>query len=619
MKLTFFEVENFRSIGSKTRCDVDSRITVLAGKNESGKSNLLHALKAFSTTFEETDVPEGKGGIPTVTLHYTIERDELVNLARSIFEMQDGEEFEVILPNKPFSVTFCRKYGEDKIIVSGEAITALKELKEGELNYWSSRVDKLIKEISSAEVLQRHRDKLQAEIEQEDAPSWLQALGALVLSLQNTPDAEKLTEYKVELEQCKASLDFYAKEIDFGTPLWKMAPKFVLFDSFEDILPAQADERDVEEKEILQRFFALCGIEPEVIFREESPKKRKLIVNNVSNQISGDFCGYYNQSTVKLTMDVDGDSVQFYVYDADGTTPFYPSQRSKGFQWFLSFYLTLKSVGLESNHIILIDEPGLYLHAKAQQDMLKILENLSEQHQIIFSTHSPYLIDTAHLHRVRLVMRDTSTGNTIIENKIQKVADKDTLTPIVTAIGYDLAQGLTVGRKTNIITEGISDYYYLSSFFKLVSAPRLHDIAIIPAVGADQVPNIASILYGWGVDCVALLDNDTKGRATHAKLVKNLGFKDGVNVFFVSLNEGDSIEDLFTSDDFYQWVLNESPPKNSDTKKNSVLAKDRKVTLAKTFYDRVCNENVRLSTETLDNVVNLLQRMGLPSKQMVSA
>lgn len=618
MKLAFFEIENFRSIINKTRCDVDSLITVLAGKNESGKSNILKALYSFSTgEFDDTDIPEGRSELPKIKVQYTIDVDELTELARESLNMADQDEFETKLPKKTYNVTFTKKFGET-LKVGGEAYQALLALKEGEERYWSSKCNETLKEIQSAEVIKKNRDQIKSDIKQ-DGPSWLKALGDLVVSLTDDTSADKISDYKKELEDCQKRLNFYARDINLHSPLWKIAPKFILFDSFEDILPSQADEADVKEKEILKRFFALSGIDPGEIFEEEEPKKRKLIVNKVSNEVSGDFCGYYQQSDVKLKLDVDGDTLQFYVYDEEGSIPFYLNQRSKGFQWFLSFYLTLKSVGSEGKHIILIDEPGLYLHAKAQQDMMNILGNLSVKHQIIFSTHSPYLIDPDHLNRVRLVMRDSVTESTIVENKVQKVSDKETLTPIVTAIGYDLSQGLTVGRQTNVITEGISDYYYLKAFLKLLCPDSIKDIGIIPAVGADQVPNIASILLGWGVKSVALFDNDAQGRANHTKLVKNFGFINGVDAFFVSPNKGDAIEDIFTCNDFYKWILKEAIPDTPVVKKNSDLSKNRKVTLAKTFYENVNNGNIRLSKDTLESAAKLLRNLGVLIEETATA
>jgi predicted ATP-binding protein involved in virulence len=122
----------------------------------------------------------------------------------------------------------------------------------------------------------------------------------------------------------------------------------------------------------------------------------------------------------------------------------------------LAFYVKVSARSKENvSSVILIDEPGLYLHPKAQKDILKKLEDSARNAPIIISTHSPYLIETDKLHRIRLVSRK-GKGTTISE-KIHKYADKETLTPIITAIGLDLSLGLDITKDNNIIVEGISD------------------------------------------------------------------------------------------------------------------------------------------------------------------
>ena len=94
-----------------------------------------------------------------------------------------------------------------------------------------------------------------------------------------------------------------------------------------------------------------------------------------------------------------------------------------------------------TGNIILLDEPGPYLHPKAQNDILKALEILATSDQIIFTTHSPYLINPNTLERVRLVRRD-SKNCTVIQNQVHaaRIGDNEVYTPIMTAIGLDLSK-----------------------------------------------------------------------------------------------------------------------------------------------------------------------------------
>src|SRR5690606_3196458 len=87
------------------------------------------------------------------------------------------------------------------------------------------------------------------------------------------------------------------------------------------------------------------------------------------------------------------------------TVPF--SQRSKGFIWFFSFLVWFDSVkeqeGTNNDLILLLDEPGLSLHAVAQEDLLRYIDRLAERHQVIYTTHSPFMIWSDRLHQVRVV------------------------------------------------------------------------------------------------------------------------------------------------------------------------------------------------------------------------
>ena len=86
----------------------------------------------------------------------------------------------------------------------------------------------------------------------------------------------------------------------------------------------------------------------------------------------------------------------------------YPKQRSRGVRWFLSFYMELKASACENSKplVLLVDEPGVSLHARAQEDVLKVFEDISQKIQVIYTTHSPHLVEINKLHRVLAVQRD---------------------------------------------------------------------------------------------------------------------------------------------------------------------------------------------------------------------
>ncbi|GAI96798.1 unnamed protein product, partial [marine sediment metagenome] len=158
-------------------------------------------------------------------------------------------------------------------------------------------------------------------------------------------------------------------------------------------------------------------IDLDKVIQTPDKQRRRNLLRGHSAVLSGDFMNYWGQDKLTLVAETDADNLLLGVEEEGKTQLFKVEQRSKGLQWFLSFYLRLNA-RQEDINIILIDEPGLYLHAKAQQDVLKVLEKISEKVQVIFSTHSPYLIDADRLDRVRLLLKDKKNG-TRVENKIQ--------------------------------------------------------------------------------------------------------------------------------------------------------------------------------------------------------
>ncbi|MFO7911892.1 MAG: AAA family ATPase, partial [Desulfotignum sp.] len=144
-----------------------------------------------------------------------------------------------------------------------------------------------------------------------------------------------------------------------------------------------------------------------------------------------------------------------------GGHQFFFAKRAEGgghivvIQWFFSFYTAFAADtenGDKDTAILLLDEPGLYLHAKSQGDLLTHLEDDFEN-QILYTTHSPFMVPTKHLDWVRTVNIAEADGTTVTNNPS---GDRKTLFPLQAALGYDLAQSLFLGG-SNLIVEGVTD------------------------------------------------------------------------------------------------------------------------------------------------------------------
>ena len=190
-------------------------------------------------------------------------------------------------------------------------------------------------------------------------------------------------------------------------------------------------------------------------------------------------------------------------------TPF--DQRSRGFIWFFSFLVWFDSVkeqiGSEEDIILLLDEPGLALHALAQEDFLHYIDDLSQKHQVIYTTHSPFMIHSDRLHQVRMVEDKDKVGTVISDNV--SGSDARTIFPLQAALGWTVAQNLFISKR-NLLVEGASDLIYLkaiSSILEIEGRTGLQEnITIVPVGGLDNVVTFIALLGANGLKIVVLHD-----------------------------------------------------------------------------------------------------------------
>lgn len=305
-----------------------------------------------------------------------------------------------------------------------------------------------------------------------------------------------------------------------------------------------------------------------------------------------------------MTIDNKNRSLDFWIQNkitGEAVLPF--SAESEGMQWYLSMYLRLyeyfNNIEENTKYILLLDEPNIYLHAEAQYDLLNnVFKQKLRDVQIIYSTHSPYMIDAEDLYSLRIVDKDDETKifNMTIDylkfkRKNEKIGDVDVLSPALIATGINISNQLTISPSDKIIVvEGPHDYYMLSAMKEILKIDD-NDIKIIPCHGATKVPFMCSYLYGLGYNIVALLDNDTDGR----KAMKELSFEnedlDFIKVLLYSKKDNDSnnciLEDLFSEGDRIKYM-----PQKSTVN-------------YRTIYDS--RSNIKFDSETKSNFKNIFK------------
>ncbi len=250
---------------------------------------------------------------------------------------------------------------------------------------------------------------------------------------------------------------------------------------------------------------------------------------------------------------------------------------------------------LERRQVFLIDEPGSNLHAKAQADILRVFEKQKECLQIIFTTHSPYLLSVDKVYRVLAVERtdtedDRSETRVIPFHKLGN-ASVDTLLPLYTNMGVDASHQTVIRKEDNVILEEISAFFYLKAFWKIFGRTEL--VSFLPATGCPNVPLLANLMLGWGLSFAVVLDDDAHGRKVFKELQDSLVCSENRLIRIVGCG---GIEDLFSKSDFATVVLGK--PKTKITTTNSEwMKKERisKVITARDFLIAASEGNITLS------------------------
>ncbi len=298
---------------------------------------------------------------------------------------------------------------------------------------------------------------------------------------------------------------------------------------------------------------------------------RKRELENIANAITHDVLTYWSTNP-ELRTDIDItlikepvqngqnavlDELKIRLYDNRHLLSLGFEERSTGFRWFFSFLAAFSEY--EHGHdplVILLDEPGLGLHARAQKDFLRFIdERLSKKCQVIYSTHSPFMVQPGKLERVRLVQdKGREFGSQITSDVL--ASDRDTLFPLQAALGYDMAQHLFLAPD-NLVVEGTSDFTYLSILSRyLIDQGRVgldDKWSIVPVGGADLIPSFVALL-GHHLNVTVLVDSRKEGHQ-RLEILKKQGILKDTRLILIGDVTGTrlaDIEDLFEPEEYLE-------------------------------------------------------------------
>lgn len=587
MNLLKFRIRNYKSIVDTDDCYFSDKLTIFAGKNESGKTTILEALEDFH---EDREIREDAQPIdstlrPEVIITFRLTAGELntiyseAGLANPGIKDLDLELYKTNSSKGHYLTTGARKLlGWDLL--------------------YSNALDK-IKKMTTVAVQPKYTDQALATYKVE-LKTFRATLAADSEDLEKVNDViEIITQYTEREDEVKKFVNaFIANEL----------PYFILFSSFEDNFPDEILIADLETNDWANDLEAVSSFNKRTIANADRQTQ-----NNHQRTVNAEFTDKFNQfwtqDEIRLEVTKDGGTLCFWIIE-NGVS-YKPSQRSKGQQWYLSFFIRIVArINENKPNVILIDEPGLFLHARAQKDLLNILDNHTSNYPVVFSTHSPYLITEDNLENIRLIEKNDRKTTILGKIHAHKTADRETLTPILTAIGLGVNDSITnIDQKNNVVVEGPEDVFYLQAFKELLPTKDKPNVNFINGGGAGKMGTVGAILEGWGANVYYLFDNDQGGADGRRHLTREWKVL-SENIKTIIGKDGSTIADILDTADFKKYVL-ENEELTSKLENSTYITKNglEKVLLARQFLQKVKNDSVKLDAVSMKNIKTLFDEV----------
>lgn len=597
MKIEKVVFHNYKSIAKECPLDLNSKITTLVGPSESGKTNILEALNKFSIpeaykdtdlcTFSASQIDEN---YKMVSVTFRLEDTDLENVLKIDRRISEAGRFTI---SKQKNGSYVLEEPEarpeepqppQKLIELHDSIRQKLEQIDAKLTQFYNSLAQATPEQQAARealnTLTKHMplSGLPPRSTQSEEEKYLQSAINLVADfstrLQAAPDIP------AELQQITAELNAElekATSLQYEVPpgggpdlkqLLALCPHAIFkkdseIQLLEDSIPISELEADANQSSVYHAILRLARLSVADLKLADVVLWRKLTrggakITELLHQI-------WHQENLKAAFVVQQGK---FLFNLEGKEGHYgkPSDRSEGFRWFLSFYLSyVSSPDLLRNSILLLDEPGLHLHASAQKDLLKQFEQAAQSNQIIYTTHSPFMINKNYPDRIRGVLKDEHPQGTSIDNKPYRASKGGSYEPIRTAIGITLGNSLFIGGR-NLIVEGVSDQIILAAFSRYLARKDerpfidLQEICISPAGGAANVPYFAYLCKTEEMNPVVLLDSDKEGDNAFSRIEREgvfnldraIRIKDAVSESKDNFLE---LEDLIDRDFYHSAVL----------------------------------------------------------------
>ncbi len=600
MKLKKLKVENYKSVLDSNEFTVDD-VTCLVGKNEAGKSAIIQALYKLNPitggerNFEEVEYP--RRYLATSRERGEVKKKNVLTTTWQL-EASDKASIENLL---------------GKGVLTSDEVTVSRGY--GNTSYWGVGINEQL-------IVNRLLDDAGLEAGERASLNDSADVWYLTNNLKQiqTP-TEKQTALQTTLNEkfggSLSAADFIVKKLESA-----LLPKFVYFRDY-DKLPGKVSTAELARRRVSNTltmedriFLALLDLANTDLDKIQTFGRSEefiLELEAVKNSLTDQLKLYWTQNRfleVEFRYDQarpedpppfnTGTVFNTRILNTRHRATVNFDERSTGFIWFFSFLVWFSQIkkNYGENIIVLLDEPGLTLHGTAQKDLLNYInQRLKPSHQVIYTTHSPFMIDNENIFSLRtvedVVKLDRRSGEEeILGTKVGEEIlsrDRDTILPLQSKIGLDVANTLFLGPYV-LVVEGPSENAYMKWFSRELTRRDREGLdvrwAIAPAEGAPKVTSFVSLFHNRGLEIAALLDYHDSQKAIVEKLEKAKILQDGYLLKvtdFVSQDEAD-IEDLIGRE-FYISLVNLQLAALGTKKIPKTRAKDANIRVVKEVED----------------------------------
>jgi energy-coupling factor transporter ATP-binding protein EcfA2 len=613
MKLEAFRVQNFRSVEDSGWITTED-VTALIGTNESGKTNLLMPLwklkpAKLGDVDPTADYPrmrfnEIRGTVPKpvfISAQFALS-DELAEEIARLAEVHPADVATAIV-HRNFDGEYTAEFPKANL---------QRSLRKSDLQALLSQAQADLEDLAPSkqeepmkEAVLEVMNAVAAKVAGLPDPVTVEHIRDLATKLRavDLSKAVKASEIRPRFERLPGDLDRRVEVLTQPAPedvegvtelVIEHMPAFVYYSNYgnldseiylphviENLKRTDLGPKEEAKARTLKVLFDFVDLSPQEIWElgketpvppnqrptdaqiEEGAKKkrqREILLQSASAKLTEKFREWWKQGDYRFRFQADGNHFRIWVSDDRRPEEVELENRSTGLQWFLSFYLIflVESEDAHEGTILLLDEAGLSLHPLAQKDLSAFFENLARTNQLLYTTHSPFLVDPDHLDRVRKVFVGpdgrTRASSDLRAGELTSPEGKSGYA-VHAALGLSISDGLLQGCQS-IIVEGPSDQRYLTAIKNyLIGKGRINpgrDIIFMPSGGASGMKAVVPLLGGRNGELPhVILDSDAAGEGVAKSLTDGLyrGAEDRVIRVGDLLGLPDAeVEDLFPTD-----------------------------------------------------------------------